>query len=134
MNALALVHVLLVASGDPCAAILDRTDACAAPADVPTNVVSDAKPTPEAPSRDPLLITSQLSLAAAGVAALGGGALVWTQLEGGPAAVPAERRDAVRTGGISALAVSGAIAAATVALLVFDPSTGKMRISFESGD
>lgn len=133
MIVVVVASALLVSAADPCAGALDRTEACEAPAQLAAPVGADAKPAPEKPARDPLVVPQQLGFIAVGTAVLGGSALVLSEVRGGSVPAVSDARDAVRMGGFSLLAASGALLSATAALWLFDPSTGTMRVRVEDG-
>ncbi|MCC7071611.1 MAG: hypothetical protein IT383_09825 [Deltaproteobacteria bacterium] len=132
MTALALT--LIIAAGpDPCAGVLDRTATCAAPDEVAATVTPDqaagADPLGIAGMVAPEALPSKLALVAAALG-MGGTAAIGASYAVTPPGETAEERQTrrvVRVGGMSAIALSGLVGGAAIALAVFDPSSGKAR-------
>ena len=132
MIALALT---LAAGPDPCAGVVDRTPACAAPDDVVAAVAPDAGAKDQALGvagiSEPEEIPSKLALVPAALGIGGPAAVSPTYAVTPPDETVEERqlRKAVRVGGVSVLALSGLVGGAAIALAVFDPSSGKPRFT-----
>lgn len=130
----ALVLTLIIAAGpDPCAGVVDRTATCTAPDDVAAAVAPDAPATAATLGLEHIVkpehLPSKLALVAAALC-IGGTAAIGSSYAVTPPDETSEEqrlRKAVRVSGVSALALSGLVGGAAVALAVFDPSTGKPR-------
>lgn len=129
------VALMLAAGPDPCADVLDRTPACAAPDELATGLAPDVAGKSQAQGVAGIIkaeqIPSKLALFAAALG-IGGTAAVSASYAVTPPDETVEERQlrkAVRVGGVSVLALSGLVGGAAVALAVFDPSTGKPRVN-----
>jgi hypothetical protein len=130
---------------DPCARLLDSAmpsslsstpSGCASPASLPSSVPADAKAPPPALRRDPSVLPGELGVAAVIVALVGGSAVLGSGVtdprpRDGEALV---RQQALLVSGASLVGLAGLVGAGAIATVVFDPSTGLLRLPLFPGE
>jgi hypothetical protein len=127
---------------DACAHALDAvaptatSAGCAGPASVASSVVADDKAPPAAPARAPSTLPGELGFVALALGVAGGSAMIGAQ------ATDVQRLDdehqlqqrALFLSGASLVGLAGLVGAGAVAVTVFDPSTGTLRLPLFSGE
>ncbi len=126
-----------VSGAEPCAGVYDRsiahTPQCEAPLQLKSTIRDDVKALPPAPARSPWSTVLAVSIMSGTTLVVGAAAIAATQLGALDAAGVSAADQTIAApiglfGGVALVAASAALLSSTLALVLFDPSTGTMRV------